>query len=95
VKDYVRQSKLGSQEMFVPLGHGPGEAQADFGEAVVVIARLEQTARFMVFDLPHSETTALDSSLIPRRDVRGWRRYKQVLSFSLRNLSYPSVSARP
>jgi hypothetical protein len=28
VKDYVRLSKIGSQEMFVPLRHAPGEAQA-------------------------------------------------------------------
>ena len=34
VKDYVRQQKLGGQEMFVPLVHPPGDAQADFGEAL-------------------------------------------------------------
>ena len=28
VKDYVRQQKLGGQEMFVPLVHPPGDAQA-------------------------------------------------------------------
>ena len=28
VKDYVRSSKIGGQEMFVPLSHAPGEAQA-------------------------------------------------------------------
>ena len=50
VKDYVRQSRISGQEMFVPLSHAPGEAQADFGEAVVVIAGVEQTAQFMVFD---------------------------------------------
>src|SRR5580700_7142060 len=55
VKDYVRQSRISSQEMFVPLSHAPGEAQADFGEAVVVIAGVEQTAHFMAFDLPHSD----------------------------------------
>jgi transposase len=33
VKDYVRQWKIGAREMFVPLSHAPGEAQADFGEA--------------------------------------------------------------
>jgi transposase len=55
VKDYVRQAKLGSQEMFVPLSHAPGEAQADFGQAQVVIAGAEQTAHFMAFDLPHSD----------------------------------------
>ena len=29
VKDYVRDKKLGGQEMFVPLVHPPGDAQAD------------------------------------------------------------------
>src|SRR5215467_968123 len=33
VKDYVRLKKLRGKEMFVPLAHPPGEAQADFGEA--------------------------------------------------------------
>ena len=55
VKDYVRSSKIGGQEMFVPLTHAPGEAQADFGEAQVVIAGVEQKAHFMVFELPHSD----------------------------------------
>jgi hypothetical protein len=41
--------------MFVPLSHAPGEAQADFGEAVVVIAGVGCTAHFMAFDLPHSD----------------------------------------
>ena len=30
VKDYVRSATLRGQEMFVPLTHPPGEAQADF-----------------------------------------------------------------
>jgi len=55
VKDYVRAAKIGSQEMFVPLSHAPGEAQADFGEAVVVIGGVECKAHFMAFDLPHSD----------------------------------------
>jgi len=55
VKDYVRWSKIGGQEMFVPLTHAPGEAQADFGEALVVIAGVEQKAHSMAFDLPHSD----------------------------------------
>ena len=38
VKDYVRLRKLSQREMFVPLEHSPGDAQADFGEAMVVIA---------------------------------------------------------
>ena len=55
VKDYVRSSKIGGQEMFVPLTHAPGEAQADFGEALTVIAGIEQKAHFMAFSLPHSD----------------------------------------
>ncbi len=39
VKDYVREQALGGQEMFVPLAHPPGDAQADFGEALVVHRR--------------------------------------------------------
>ena len=34
VKDYVRERRLRSREMFVPLVHSPGHAQADFGEAM-------------------------------------------------------------
>jgi hypothetical protein len=41
--------------MFVPLHHPPGHAQADFGEAAVVIGGVEQTAHFFAFDLPHSD----------------------------------------
>ena len=55
VKDYVRAATLRSQEMFVPLTHAPGEAQADFGEALVVIAGVEQKAHYLAMDLPHSD----------------------------------------
>ena len=37
VKNYVREHGRRSREMFVPLAHAPGHAQADFGEAMVVI----------------------------------------------------------
>jgi hypothetical protein len=55
VKDYVRTQKLRSQEMFVPLVHAPGEAQADFGEALVVVAGVERKAHYLAMDLPHSD----------------------------------------
>ena len=55
VKDYVREKKLGGQEMFVPLTHPPGDAQADFGEALVVINGVQRKAHFLVVDLPHSD----------------------------------------
>ena len=55
VKDYVREKRLGGQEMFVPLAHPPGDAQADFGEALVVVAGVERKAHYLVVDLPHSD----------------------------------------
>ncbi len=55
VKAYVREQKLGGQEMFVPLAHPPGDAQADFGEALVVIDGVERKAHDLVVDLPHSD----------------------------------------
>ena len=55
VKDYVRQARLQHKEVFVPLAHPPGEAQADFGEALVVIGGVEQKAHFQCMDLPYSD----------------------------------------
>ena len=55
IKDYMREREQRRQEVFVPLSHPPGHAQADFGEAMVVIGGVEQKARFFVLDLPHSD----------------------------------------
>jgi transposase len=55
VKDYMRERERRGREMFVPLTHPPGHAQADFGEAVVIIGGVEQKAHFFVMDLPHSD----------------------------------------
>jgi transposase len=55
VKDYARTTTLRGQEMFVPLVHPAGEAQVDFGEALVVIAGVEQKAHYLVMDLPQSD----------------------------------------
>ena len=55
VKDYVRDARLRHKEVFVPLAHAPGHAQADFGEALVAIAGVEQKAHFLCLDLPHSD----------------------------------------
>lgn len=55
VKDYVRGEQVHSREVFVPLTHAPGEAQADFGEALVVVAGVERKAHYLAVDLPHSD----------------------------------------
>jgi hypothetical protein len=53
LRDQLRRRR----EMFVPLHHAPGHAQADFGEALVVIGGIEQKARFFALDLPQSDAS--------------------------------------
>lgn len=54
VKDVVRGIEEKSQEVFVPLAHPPGEAQVDFGQALVRMnGRLRKVAMF-VMALPYS-----------------------------------------
>ena len=52
VKDYVREHRRRSQEMFVPLSHSPGHAQCDVGEARVIIGGVEQKAHYFVPPAP-------------------------------------------
>ena len=52
VKDYMRQRERLGREMFVLLAHPLGHAQADFGEAVVVIGGIEQKTHFFVSRSP-------------------------------------------
>ena len=75
VKAYVREKKLGGQEMFIPLAHPPGAAQADFGEALVVIAGVERKAHYLVLDLPHSDDGFVQA--FPARDDGGVLRRAQ------------------
>ena len=54
MKDYVRLRQR-TQEMFVPLAHPPGHAQADFGEALGVIGGVERKMHYFAMDLPQSD----------------------------------------
>jgi transposase len=55
VKEAVREIRQRSREVFVPLIHRPGEAQADFGHALVSEGgRLRKVVMF-VMGLPHSD----------------------------------------
>jgi transposase len=42
VNGYVRERRQRMREVFVPLAHPPGHAQADFGEAVAAIGGVRQ-----------------------------------------------------
>jgi transposase len=55
VRAAVADWKETRAEVFVPLAHPPGEAQADFGHAEVVVAGERVTAAFFVMTLPHSD----------------------------------------
>src|SRR4051794_14517253 len=55
IKDYVREQRARTREVFVPLVHPPGHAQVDFGEAVAVIGGVRQKIHFFCLDLPHSD----------------------------------------
>ena len=48
VKDYVRERRAEVREVFVPLEHPPGHAQADFGEAVAVVGGVERKIPFFL-----------------------------------------------
>jgi transposase len=55
IKEYVAGWRQRAREMFVPLAHPPGHAQADFGEAIGIIGGVEGKIHFFAFDLPHSD----------------------------------------
>ena len=59
VRDYICAAKQRQREMFVPLAHPPGHAQADFGEALSVIGGVERKIHFLVMEMPHSDACFL------------------------------------
>ena len=54
VKDAVRELRRTSQEVFMPLRHVSGEAQMDFGHALVKVQGQLTKVAFFVMVLPHS-----------------------------------------
>ena len=55
VKEAVREFKQKGREVFVPLIHRPGEAQVDFGFALVNVAGHLRKLPFFVMTLPYSD----------------------------------------
>jgi transposase len=70
VKDYVRERRRRHREVFVPLAHPPGDAQADFGEADAIIAGVKHRAHFFVMTLPHSDACFV--SAYPSATTEAW-----------------------
>ena len=65
----MREQQRRRREMFVPLHHEPGHAQADFGEALVVIGGDLAESHFFALDLPHSDASYIRA--YPSGDSRG------------------------
>lgn len=55
VKDAIREIKSTSKEVFMPLSQRPGEAQVDFGQAVVNFNGTLKKILFFVMSLVHSD----------------------------------------
>jgi transposase len=55
VKDAVRQIKRTIKEVYMPLIHRPGEAQVDFGHALVKMAGVLRKICFFAMALPYSD----------------------------------------
>jgi transposase len=70
VKDYVFAARQRQREMFVPLTHPAGHAQADFGEADVVVGGTQYRAHYFVMSLPHSDACFV--SAYPAATTEAW-----------------------
>ncbi len=55
VKDYVREHRRRTRELYLPLTHPAGHAQCDFGQARAVIGGVEQAIHYFALDLAHSD----------------------------------------
>ncbi|MCG7851274.1 MAG: IS21 family transposase, partial [Methanosarcinaceae archaeon] len=55
VKDAVRELRRTMKEVYMPLIHRPGEAQVDFGHAVVKMSGVLRKICFFVMALPYSD----------------------------------------
>ena len=93
VKDYVRENRRRTQEMFVPLSHPPGHAQCDFGEAVAVIAGVESKMHYLVLDLPHSDGCFMKA--YPWRPPRPfWAGFPRAFCTTIPSWRWPGYNTR-
>jgi len=90
VSEEVRRIQQRSAEVFMPLAHRPGEAQADFGEATVVYRGQERKISFFVMTLPFSD--ALFCQAFPRECTEsfqeGHRRAFEFFGAAPKRISY-------
>ena len=73
VKDYVREHRLRTREMYVPLTHPAGHAQCDFGQARAVIGGVEQASTTSRWTWPTATVASSRPTRrrLPRRSATG------------------------
>ena len=90
VKEAVRAWRQGSQEVFLPLSHPPGEAQVDFGYADVDLAGERTQVALFVMTLPFSDAVFLQA--FPRECTEafqeGHRRAFEFFGAAATRISY-------
>ena len=90
VQEEVRRWKRRSTEVFMPLAHRPGEAQADFGEATVIYRGQPRKVAMFVMSLPQSD--ALFCQIFPRECTEtfqeGHRRAFEFFAAVPKRISY-------
>jgi len=55
VREFVAKERIRQKEVFIPLAHPPGRAQADFGEADIYLGGIKTRIHYFCMDLPHSD----------------------------------------
>jgi hypothetical protein len=93
VREEVQRWKQRSAEVFMPLTHPPGEAQADFGTATVIYRGRKQQAALFVISLLFSD--AFFCQLFPRECTEtfqeGHRRAREFFAGVPRRISYDNT----
>ena len=80
VRTAVRDWKLKTQEVFLPLSHPPGQAQVDFGYAYVDLAGEREQVALFVMTLPYSD--ALYIQAFPRECTESFQEgHKRAFEF--------------
>jgi len=80
VRIAVRDWKLKTQEVFLPLSHRPGEAQVDFGYAYIDLASERQQVALFVMTMPYSD--ALYIQAFPRECTESFQEgHKRAIVF--------------
>lgn len=80
VKDAVRAWKQRQAEVFVPLSHRPGDAQADFGEAQICLRGKQVKVAFFVMTLTYSD--AIYCQVFPKECTEAFQEgHKRAFAF--------------